>query len=380
MIPFSDCVPRLLRSALSTALACAFFSATSAYAQSSAVEDLQRRLDDREKVISELIRRVEALERQLGGAQAAITPPPQEKLVATPGQQTQTNAGAPATELDEEQGARALERALVREGGLVLPRGVYEIEPAFTYRQRETQALTALAIGGQSSIALRSQRRDTLESSLALRIGLPWSSQLGVRVPYLASRTQLVVPGLEEQRSNRSGLGDIELAWTTQFMRERRALPSLLGTVSWAAPTGSFRLDSVNSPGSGFHVLQAGLTAVKRQDPMVFYGTVTQAWRLSRTISGLDIDPGDVTGFKVGTILAASPETSLRLALDVSRAGRTRVNGQKAPGTDASVGVLELGLGSLISGRTVLDFRVGIGLTPDAPNYRIDVALPVRFY
>jgi hypothetical protein len=157
-------------------------------------------------------------------------------------------------------------------------------------------------------------------------------------------------------------------------------MPGLLGTASWTARTGSFRLGDVNSPGGGFNVLQAGLTAVKRQDPMVFYGAVTRAWRLGRTIAGLDIEPGEVTGLKVGTILAASLETSLRLAFDVSRTARTRVNGQKTPGTDTSIGVLEIGLGSVLSARTVLDVRVGVGLTPDAPNYRIDVALPMRFY
>jgi len=379
MIAESEYVRRPMRAALALGLVCASLSPGGARAQSSALEDLQRRLDDREKVISELMRRVDALEQKLGAPPLTKPSSPQETAAAAP-DRAQAAAGTPATQLEEEQGARALERALVREGALVLPRGVYEIEPAFTYRERESQSLAALTIAGQSSIALRTQRRDVLESSLAFRVGLPWSSQLGIRIPHLISQSQFVVAGVEEQKTRRSGWGDVELALTTQFLQERRSLPSVLGTVNWTTRTGDFRLGDINSPGSGFHTVQAGVTAVKRQDPMVFYGSLTQAWRLGRTIAGLDIEPGNVTGVKLGTILAASPETSLRLAFDVSRAGRTRVNGQKAPGSDTSVGVLELGLGSVLSARTLLDFRVGIGLTPDAPNYRIDVALPMRFY
>ena len=38
------------------------------------------------------------------------------------------------------------------------------------------------------------------------------------------------------------------------------------------------------------------------------------------------------------------------------------------------------GLVSALTARSVLDLRVGIGLTPDSPNYRIGLALPLRFY
>ena len=381
MISPSHGVLRRLHTAVWMAIVCACGFAEGAHAQNGNVQDWQRRLDERDKVIFELMRRVEALERKLGAPEVTSTPPPQEeKRAAAQPPQEQAAAGMPATEVDEEQGARALERALLREGGLVLPRGVYEIEPAFTYRERETQGLTALTIGGVSSVALQVRRRDTFEASLGVRVGLPWSSQLGIRMPYVVNRLQADVVGVEEQRQHQSGWGDVELAWTTQFARERQSMPSLLGIVSWTARTGGFELGDADSPGIGFHTLQAGLTAVKRQDPMVFYGSLSRGWRLGRTIAGVDIEPGDTIGLKLGTILAASPETSLRLAFDVSRTARTRVNGQKAPGTDMSVGILELGLGSVLSARTILDLRVGIGLTSDAPNYRIDVALPVRFH
>jgi hypothetical protein len=79
------------------------------------------------------------------------------------------------------------------------------------------------------------------------------------------------------------------------------------------------------------------------------------------------------------TLLAASPQTSLRTGVDLSRAGRTRVNGMTLPGSDTSIASLQFGLSTLISRRTLLDVQFSAGLTPDAPHYALSAALPIRF-
>jgi len=40
--------------------------------------------------------------------------------------------------------------------------------------------------------------------------------------------------------------------------------------------------------------------------------------------------------------------------------------------------MLQLGPSMLLSRRTLLDIQLGIGLTPDAPDFRLSVALPVQ--
>ena len=362
-----------------------------AIAQTS-VEELQRRLNQREKLIDELARRVEALEQKLGTAESAKTRPrsgdrndmPASSTVAgeaaAAAQVPASGPGAPATQAEEEQANRALERALVREGGLVLPRGTFEIEPAVTYRHRATAGLDIVSVGAGPAVTRQVGKRDILEPSVAVRAGLPWNSQVGFRMPYLYTRDQLASGGATEETRRSGGWGDPELTWTTQFVREGGGLPGVLGTVSWTAPTGSFRLTDITSPGSGFHVVQAGLNAVKRQDPMVFYSSVVHAWALSKRLGGTEIDPGDTTSLKLGAILAASPDTSLRFAFEMSRGGKLELNGRRQPGSDTSVALLEFGLVSALTARSVLDLRVGIGLTPDSPNYRIGLALPLRFY
>ena len=111
----------------------------------------------------------------------------------------------------------------------------------------------------------------------------------------------------------------------------------------------------------------------------MFFGTVSYAYVFERERNGAEVDPGDSAGLKVGSLLAASPETSLRAAFDFTRSGRARVAGSSVAGSDATVGILEIGLATLLGARTLLDVELGIGLTPDAPDFRVRLALPIRF-
>jgi hypothetical protein len=148
--------------------------------------------------------------------------------------------------------------------------------------------------------------------------------------------------------------------------------------VNWRLPTGNFRLGEP-SAGGGFHALQGALTLVKRQDPLVFFGTASYTSVLERRHSGADIDPGDSVGLKLGTILAASPRTSIRGGFELNRSGRTKINDVSRPGSDTAVATLQFGLATLLTRGTLLDIQLNIGVTPDAPDFALIVALPIRF-
>jgi hypothetical protein len=133
------------------------------------------------------------------------------------------------------------------------------------------------------------------------------------------------------------------------------------------------------SPGTGFPQLQGTVTAVKREDPLVLFGAASYTAIFERERSGIDVDPGDAWTLKAGTLLAASPDTSLRAAFEVTRFARTRIGGSSLAGSDATVGILELGLATLASARALVDIEIAIGVTPDAPDFRVRLALPIRF-
>jgi hypothetical protein len=285
--------------------------------------------------------------------------------------------GDPAASAAEE-GEPALERALVRQNVFVLPKGVYELEPAIEYTYRGTDALDIVNVSGMPQVARQDVKQDRLETRFTFRAGLPRSSHVEIRIPYVVLRTDRSTADQFGQTTHETGFGDLQIALTKQLAQERPARPGLLGVVTWRAPTGEFRLGEP-SEGSGFHLLQGALTLVKRQDPLVFFGTASYTWVLERRHGDFEVDPGDAVGLKLGTILAASPQSSLRVGFDANRSGRTKFNGVERPGSDAVVATLQFGLATLLSRRALLDIQLSVGVTSDSPDFALLVSVPFRF-
>ncbi len=324
--------------------------------------------DERDERIDNLQRRIDALERQLE------TPPAPP---APPAQSAKPPAKPPAEQsAQKDESARALERTLVREGGLVLPAGAVEVEPRLEYTYRGTDALAIVSPAGLAQIGPQDVKRNELEASLGLRAGLPHLWQVELRVPFAWLHENRATTQSESERV--SGWGDVELGAAKQLLTERTGRPSVLASINWKTGTGANAAGRL-SPGNGFHQLQAAFTAVKRQDPLVFFGALSYTAVLERTRDGSEVDPGDAVGFKSGALLAASPETSLRAGFELSRSSRAKVAGSGIPGSDATVAMLELGFASLLSPRTLVDLQFAIGLTPDSPDFQLRLSLPVRF-
>ena len=330
-------------------------------------------IQERDALIQELRQRIEALEKNLAEKPAPpppAAPPPPPPPAAAP----KPSASEEAAVADE--GGRALERALVREGGLVLPRGVSEVEPRLEYTYRGIQGLNVVTINGVAQVAPQDVRRNEVEASVAVRRGLRGSLQVEARLPYVWIDQNRATASVVGESERVSGWGDVELSLTKQLATARRG--GVLGSLVWTSASGEHEPGRL-SPGSGFHQLQAGLTVVTREDPLVFFVAPSYSWVFEREKNGTDVDPGDTIGLKVGTLLAASPETSLRASFELTRSARTRIAGADVAGSDTTVGILEVGLAKALTRRTMLDVQLGIGVTADAPDFRLRLALPIRF-
>ena len=352
-----------------------------AQAQASSVpptiEELQRKLDERDAIIADLLRRVGALERAAAATPAEVTPPPKQgKEVAAP-TVSAPQAEIGAIEVTEEKVERALERALVQVGALLLPVGTGQIGPNFSYVRQEVDTPVFLTQGGEQFLAADEVRRDTLEASLTLLAGLPFDSQLELDVPYQYSNELTVTrvrfaARLEEER-DASGFGDVTVGLAKTLLRERGWWPDLIGRVQW--DTNSGEIEDGISLGTGFHEIRGSLTAVKRQDPLVFVGGVSYETTFERD----GIDPGAEIGFSIGTVLAASPETSLRFFLNQTFINEVERDDREIPGTDQVIGTFTFGVSSILAARVLFDITAGIGLTEDAADYFVNVSLPIRF-
>ncbi|HEX9400247.1 MAG TPA: hypothetical protein VF912_09075 [Anaeromyxobacter sp.] len=254
-------------------------------------------------------------------------------------------------EVARDETARALERALVRQGGLVLRPAAIELEPDLDYLYRESNAL----------------RRDTVTGTITARIGLPLGAQADARVPYMIADHS---PGFR----TRSALGDVALGLTKQLLvgGPGTPLPDLLLTARWKTTTGAS--DGDRSPGTGANTIQALFTGVRRDDPLVLVGTAYYMWSLR---SG-DVARGDAVGVILRTLLAATPDTSLLIGFDVASVFATKAKGVTEPGTDRLSGVLNIGLYTSVARDLFLNVAAGVGVTPAAPDFELTVALPFR--
>jgi predicted double-glycine peptidase len=253
---------------------------------------------------------------------------------------------------DRDETARALERALVRQGALVLRPGAIELEPGLDYLYRESAAV----------------RRDTVTGAVAARIGLPLGAQAEARVPYVLVDDS---PGT----GGRSGFGDASLGLTKQLLvgSPGASLPDLLVAARWKTTTG--RSGGDLAQGTGAHALDALLTAVRRDDPLVLVGTAYYVWNF-RSSGG--VDRGDAVGAVLSTLLAATPYTSFLVGFDVATVFATRVSGASVPGTDRLTGVLNVGLYTIVTRDVFLNVTGAFGVTPAAPDFELTIALPFR--
>jgi hypothetical protein len=77
--------------------------------------------------------------------------------------------------------------------------------------------------------------------------------------------------------------------------------------------------------------------------------------------------------------LASSPETSLRFQLQQTFTDDVKLEGRIINDSDEVQGLMIIGASSILGRNILLDVSGGIGLTSDAPDYFVRVALPIRF-
>ncbi len=365
------------------------------------MEELLRRLKERDALIVDLQRRVGALERQIATTADRAPPNPQpvaakpvpsvppvassaEQEPSTPGEEAPaaaSGAGAAAPgqfEVDEEAAERALERTLVVTGALLLPFGQADIQPSFTYIRSEQEAPPLFFAQGRQLIASQDVRRNTFNGELFLRVGLPFDSQLELGIPYRYVEQQVVTEvgfgARAETESHGSGFGDIGFGLAKGLLHERNWWPDLIGRVTWDTDSGETSDDGF-SLGGGFNELQGSLTMTKRQDPLVFIGSASYGTTFEKD----DINPGDQLGFSVGALLAASPETSLRVILNQTFVNELEIGDGAISGSDQVIGTLNFGASSIIGRGKFLDLTAEMGLTDEAADYSVGISVAIRF-
>jgi len=321
---------------LGLAMACAgaLFAAT---ANAETVEELKRELAAKKAAIAKLEQRLRDLENR---------PPPRVPVTTAP-------PPSPA----EDEMDRALERTLVREGALVLPPWTFEFTPQFSYAHWDSVQDPFI--------------RNSYSTGLSLRMGLPWTSQVAVSLPYVWNEGSNLSPSA-------SGFSDVGVLLSKELLIDDDGgwVPTLVGSVGWTSPTSRGSAFTPIPYVSGF---QAGLTASKRFDPMVVFLGASYFSSASRDIAGTQSNPSDVAGFRIGGSLAISPSTSITTGFNVAYLTNPHFADFIVPNSDRVLSTVDVGFSTIVWTRTLLNVTAQFGITGHVPDFRVITSLPIRF-
>ena len=355
-------------------------------ADNERIQMLERTLQERDKVILELLERVEALERRLG-----VKPVPVEAGKAPADAPDKAAVGSAEKVSEEEtedvpgkvvvkegEAERALERSLTRAGALLLFPGVLEVEPSFRYARNEDSTPLLFTSNGSTFAGETELNSNSLTADIALRLGLPRDSQLEIGLPYRWREVETVntvgfVPTDSSSLSG-AGLGDVRVGLAKTLFREGLWRPDLIGRITWDTDSGELQDNGVSLSG-GFNELRGSLTAIKRQAPMVFVGGLSYEHSFEEN----QIQPAPIVSANFGSYIAMSPETSLSFLFSGAYQDETELFGNEIDGSDRTIITFVVGGSTLLAKGILFNLSFDIGLTDDTDDFAISLSLPIRF-
>lgn len=361
---------RLYYKSFLLSLGCLLLLPATAQSDGSTIPELERQLKLRDQAIIELIERVDALEQRTGVQRSSNKPGESSEQESTP-TVDKTPKQAPGTVIVEEGDAeRALERSLTVEGALLLPAGVVEVEPGFSYARREDTTPGFTTIGSNVFASETEVNANIFTASLSLRWGLPWESQLEIAQSYreinAESNTSIDFVPTSSRKQTTTDRGDLRIGFAKTLIREGLWKPDLVGRITWDSDSGS---------DESFEELQVSLTAIKRQDPVTFIGGLAY----QHTFEKHSIEPGSLFSANLGGLLALNPETSLRFLFSGVFQSETRQSGVEVDASNRTAASFVAGGSTLLARGMLLNLSISIGLTDDADDFSVALSLPIRF-
>lgn len=277
-------------------------------------------------------------------------------------------------------------------------------------------ALDAIFLG---NIAIENVESDTLTWTTAARYGLNPRTSLNLEVPWLARKTVYQKGGaggaasaIAQEHTTGTGLGDITLSANYRVFTERAHWPDTVLTLGVTAPTGQepygvswrvlerdddgfirFAVPEEEPTGSGVWQANVGMSFVKTADPAILFANFGYMHPFARSFDDLDnnpdtVNPGEVWlgrsfYFGAGLAFAFNERTSLSLSVSdkLSARARTRYDEGdgawlKVIGSDANAAMFNLGVTYAFSPNATFVTQLGIGLTPDAPDFSLVFKVP----
>lgn len=309
----------------------------------------------------------------------------------------------------------SVENILQEEHALFTDKFTFELGMNYTHYDRKDLvlegflALDAIFLG---DIAVDDVKADLFTVDMTGRYNVNDRWQLGINLPYVYRTTnfQRNVSGGVEASVDEAGIGDLTLMSAYQLYAENENRPDIVWNLNIKVPTGSDPYgtptttktasngDDITYPtelptGSGLWSISNSLSFVKTTDPAILFANVGYTYNLAGSFDDIGSSPGNQPGdvrlgdsffYGLGMAFAMNERMSVSLSLShrISTESETRAAGgkwTKVIGSDGNAATFNTGVTYALSDKLSMSTTLGIGLTPDAPDFSIGIKFPYRF-
>jgi len=390
------------------------------------LEALKQRYVNEVRRLRELDARLMAVQTRLSEAGVEPEGDLQSEVAVGAAAATEGDTTAAPTEADKRQATRRSVDDFLQQEHVAFDRPLV-LEAGFEYsRYDRTQltlngflALDAIFLG---NIAVDNVASDTFKYTLAARYGLSPRWNVGVSAPFIQRYTTYQKGGAggsaaafaEVDQNSDLAIGDTTFNLSYRLLPETVSRPDVVLTGSVIAPTGRepygidwqvietgkdaegnafvrFAIPEEQATGNGLWGAGVSVSAVKTLDPALLFANLGYTHYISRSFDDLNNDPdtvnpgdvelGDAWNWGLGLAFALNDKASLSMSYSqqINGKARTRYEGEDwvdLIGSDANSATLNLGLTYALGPKATLVTSLGVGLTPDAPDFTLGIRIP----
>ena len=275
-------------------------------------------------------------------------------------------------------------------------------------------ALDAIFLG---DISVDDVESDIISLDFGARYNVTDRWQLGVRVPFLSRFSTYTKNTAADEGVVQSDvdttfrLGDLELSSYYQLMPESQLWPDTVWNLRLKAPTGkdpygiknitreyddgSIHIYPSELPtGSGLWALSTGFSFVKTTDPAILFASIEYTHQFAGSFDDIssevditqpgEVRLGDAISYGIGMALALNDRTSLSFAFSqrIQEEAETKISGgswENVKSSDGNAATFTTGVTYAIGSKSAISTSIGIGLTPDSPDFSLTVRFPYSF-
>lgn len=292
------------------------------------------------------------------------------------------------------------------------------IEPGINYSYSDRSQLALRGFLALDAIFLGQINVDNVKSHITTfdintRYGLTDRLELGLNIPFVyRSSTYRSTgvdggPSLSELTVDEADLGDVSASLSYRLFPETQDRPDVVLNFGVRAPTGadpygiSTREDPDNTnltvptelpTGNGVWAVTTGASVLKTLDPAIVFANLGYTYNVEESFDDISASSGKTPGdVKLGDSIRAGFGTAFalneRLSLSLSYSheyimqSETTEPGQatnKVVGSDANVGVFNIGGTYALNDSTSVVTSLGIGLTDDASDISLTFRMPFQ--